>query len=254
MKIGFAALGATLLGVTSPALAAQYTFNTTGTTLPTNSVFTDATPAPALQMKVTAWQANQSTNAITSSTLAIFSGGLGVVGTGESTSDGTHQIDNGGGYTDFVLLQFSRAVTLGQLTFNSYQLGSQTTLDNDLGWYNAGAIQTAAWNSTVNLGAYSYAGNLWSFVDNAGGASGFDNITGTTASTKWLIGAAGLSSYFTANGRASYDGFKLASITVNDVTPPAVPEPASWAMMIAGFGLVGGALRAGRRSDVRVAA
>lgn len=48
------------------------------------------------------------------------------------------------------------------------------------------------------------------------------------------------------------------------VTPPAVvfeepstpaaavPEPASWAMMIAGFGLVGGALR--RRSLTRVAA
>ncbi|HPU14531.1 MAG TPA: PEPxxWA-CTERM sorting domain-containing protein [Polymorphobacter sp.] len=47
------------------------------------------------------------------------------------------------------------------------------------------------------------------------------------------------------------------------VTPPAViieepasvgavPEPASWAMMLAGFGLVGGALR--RRTMARVAA
>ncbi len=124
MKFGFATLGVTLLGLSSPALAAEYTFNTTGGTLPTNNVFTDATPAPALQMKVTAWQANQSNNAISASTLAIFSGGLGIVGTGESTTDGTHQIDNGGGYTDFVLLQFSRAVTLSKLTFNSYQLGS----------------------------------------------------------------------------------------------------------------------------------
>ena len=32
----------------------------------------------------------------------------------------------------------------------------------------------------------------------------------------------------------------------------AVPEPASWAMMVAGFGLVGGAVR--RRSMARVAA
>ncbi|GEM_PF-3319695 len=38
-----------------------------------------------------------------------------------------------------------------------------------------------------------------------------------------------------------------------DPTTPAVPEPASWAMMIGGLGLAGGALRA-RRSRVRVAA
>lgn len=35
-----------------------------------------------------------------------------------------------------------------------------------------------------------------------------------------------------------------------DAPPPAVPEPASWALMLAGFGLVGGALRGRRRSAV----
>ena len=44
-----------------------------------------------------------------------------------------------------------------------------------------------------------------------------------------------------------------AVITEAPTTPTgAVPEPASWAMMVAGFGLVGGALR--RRSMARVAA
>lgn len=33
--------------------------------------------------------------------------------------------------------------------------------------------------------------------------------------------------------------------------PPAVPEPASWALMLAGFGLVGAAMRGQRRSAVR---
>ncbi|MFW2829086.1 PEPxxWA-CTERM sorting domain-containing protein [Sphingomonas sp. ID0503] len=36
-------------------------------------------------------------------------------------------------------------------------------------------------------------------------------------------------------------GLDFASLTIN--ANPAVPEPASWAMMIAGFGLVGGAMR-----------
>jgi len=31
------------------------------------------------------------------------------------------------------------------------------------------------------------------------------------------------------------------------------PEPASWAMMLAGFGLIGGAMRARRRTQVRFA-
>ena len=34
----------------------------------------------------------------------------------------------------------------------------------------------------------------------------------------------------------------------------AVPEPATWAMLMVGFGLVGGALRSGRRRGVAVAA
>jgi probable HAF family extracellular repeat protein len=35
------------------------------------------------------------------------------------------------------------------------------------------------------------------------------------------------------------------------LTPNAVPEPASWAMMIVGFGMVGGAMRRKRRQNVR---
>lgn len=38
-------------------------------------------------------------------------------------------------------------------------------------------------------------------------------------------------------------------VTFGDVTPGAVPEPATWAMMILGFGLIGGTMR--RRSTVK---
>ncbi|WP_223799135.1 PEPxxWA-CTERM sorting domain-containing protein [Sphingomonas nostoxanthinifaciens] len=43
------------------------------------------------------------------------------------------------------------------------------------------------------------------------------------------------------------DGFKY-SITISNA--PAVPEPASWAMMVGGFGVVGGAMRRRQRVSV----
>nr|WP_310523278.1 PEPxxWA-CTERM sorting domain-containing protein [Polymorphobacter sp.] len=47
------------------------------------------------------------------------------------------------------------------------------------------------------------------------------------------------------------DGANFALDNLTLVSGPAVPEPASWVMMIAGFGLVGGAMR---RRSVAVAA
>ena len=46
-------------------------------------------------------------------------------------------------------------------------------------------------------------------------------------------------------------GYADATIAVTSLG--AVPEPASWAMMIGGFGMIGGALRARRRATVRFA-
>jgi PEP-CTERM motif len=44
----------------------------------------------------------------------------------------------------------------------------------------------------------------------------------------------------------------MALATDGTVGPGAVPEPATWAMMIGGFGMIGGALRY-RRRRTRVA-
>ena len=41
----------------------------------------------------------------------------------------------------------------------------------------------------------------------------------------------------------SYSGKTVVAIEEFSVTPPGVPEPASWAMLIAGFGLTGAAMR-----------
>ena len=55
-----------------------------------------------------------------------------------------------------------------------------------------------------------------------------------------LIGAA------SPNPDANDDGFKLKAITVTS----AVPEPATWAMMLVGFGLAGASLRRRNRRPV----
>jgi hypothetical protein len=52
------------------------------------------------------------------------------------------------------------------------------------------------------------------------------------------------------SGFGNFSGFDYAFRTYADDATGAVPEPATWAMMIMGFGLVGGAMR--RRQNVRV--
>ena len=48
---------------------------------------------------------------------------------------------------------------------------------------------------------------------------------------------------YSAAGGATYGPDRLGAITIGGNADSAVPEPATWAMMIAGFGLVGGAMR-----------
>jgi hypothetical protein len=59
------------------------------------------------------------------------------------------------------------------------------------------------------------------------------------------------------SGSAGFDLDAIGLVNFTEVTTPpgpgVVPEPASWAMMIAGFGLVGGAARR-RRNDRQVSA
>jgi len=52
--------------------------------------------------------------------------------------------------------------------------------------------------------------------------------------------------YNALNNGAPYAGYPTAgywTATFPIVTPPSVPEPAAWAMMVGGFGLIGGAMR-----------
>jgi hypothetical protein len=103
-----------------------------------------------------------------------------------------------------------------------------------------------------------------------------DGLGGNTASVGYNAGVGGpASTYFefagsqtpgsfldagpqslVANSNIGVAGRYLFNVRNGDVTPPPtsdVPEPATWAMFIGGFGLIGTALRRNRRVSVRFA-
>lgn len=114
--------------------------------------------------------------------------------------------------------------------------------------------------SPNNIGKFAF---LWGSPDT------YNKLTITTSagSTDWDASSAGVAPADGNQAFAQYVTFALgAGETLNSLTfttspaqdafevanfsVAAVPEPASWALMISGFGLVGGALR--RREQTRV--
>jgi hypothetical protein len=85
---------------------------------------------------------------------------------------------------------------------------------------------------------------------------GFLDIYGLVFTT-----ASGVAVNFWSNGDFGGGATYGAAVTdgrtpldyVGDITVAAVPEPAGWLMMLAGFGLVGGALRSRRKAGVAFA-
>lgn len=86
-----------------------------------------------------------------------------------------------------------------------------------------------------------------------GGANGVGN---GTAFYKFDAGAGGTDllslNYPGSSGIALYSTGH-APISPPHDTVPSVPEPASWMMLLAGFGLIGGLLRSSRKTTVRFA-
>ncbi|MBS0479153.1 MAG: PEP-CTERM sorting domain-containing protein [Proteobacteria bacterium] len=197
-----------------------------------NTVTINSTTDATLSMKVSGWQMNQTTNAITSAFLGAYSHGFGVTGVQDQNgANNLHQIDNVNGYTDFVILQFNRSVHLDGV--NAYAFGINGAFDADASFSNGAGIAPAVWNAAMNLSSYS---GTWSTTAVNGQSGQFstsitDNATGF--SKVWLVSASMLTP-------DRDDGFKLTSITVST---PAVPEPATWAMLIMGFGAIGATLR-----------
>lgn len=201
----------------------------------------------------TAWSLDTANGTPVAAYLGWYDKGLGVTNSitgnakkGYSSDDNSHTIDNIGRF-DFVSLTFT-AVGTGAPVAVQLRYGALTPVgfnDNDpsvsftIDKQNQGILDSAI-KANLILHTTELEGNMKSsegYLTNLNPGMNTGNI--------WTVGADRL---FAINTDLD-DGFKLSGISVQIPTP----EPASWAMMIGGFGIAGGALRR-RRSGQRALA
>ncbi|MCG2840389.1 choice-of-anchor D domain-containing protein [Sandaracinobacter sp. RS1-74] len=141
---------------------------------------------------------------------------------------------------------FAGSGSLYTLDFGSIRAGSGPVATEIAVW---NAIFATAFSETLGGGfvldggpGFAFAGDA--FSDLAGGDIDLGNWLSFDSSG---LRAGSYESVLTFNGFSRFSGLAdqaLGPITLNiRATVMSVPEPASWAMLIAGFGLVGGALR-----------
>lgn len=228
--LGRSALVAATLCAVAPAHAVSFVFTSSSNTATSGTLGNSMNfTSGGITVTATAWSTSglASTNLPTAAYLGRYTNGLGVTTSdeGNGQSNNSHTIDNIGGY-DFIRLVFSQAVNLSDIMRVNYAVSGGADGDYWVSNGGNGTFNTSTlWNGYITRGA-NYEQNV--------------SYSSATFSNVWLIGAAR-----TSTDRD--DGFKLASITATaQQIVPQVPEPATWAMMIMGFGLIGAGLR--RRS------
>ncbi|MFS0735698.1 PEPxxWA-CTERM sorting domain-containing protein [Sphingomonas sp. 1P06PA] len=99
------------------------------------------------------------------------------------------------------------------------------------------------------------------FALSGGTFSQLGSLTGT-GTREFTLGAGSYTFSLVHNGAsvtqsgpgiAFANSFSGASFLITEIGGPVVPEPATWALMIGGFGLVGGTMRSARRSERNLA-
>ncbi len=233
-------LSLALVTISVPSMAATLVFSG-GTASGSNGrIFTAGSGSEAISVRASAWTLNTTNNTISASTLGVYSNGLGVINSQEGNGSGnSHTIDNLN-RIDFIIFQFNKKVVLGDATFTAYKQSGYNYTDTDA---TIGRNNTAtAWNSTLSLSSLT---NLNSLIPTAN-RYGSGNVGTQGSNTRnidpllysgnvWLVGSA------FSNPDSKIDSFKLNYL--NYTTKMPVPEPATWMMMIAGFGMVGSAMR-----------
>jgi hypothetical protein len=170
--------------------------------------------------------------------LGIWEYGLGVL---NGSGDNSHTIDNSG-FLDFVALQFDKVVALSDARLWTGWHNMNDT-DATIGY----SVSGIPYGGDLGLTGLTQAGLPFDLFESGGiGYSGdsYRNINlGGEVGNIWLIGA----SFNNPEGTRKLDGFKLEKLKFEVIEIPdpqgAVPEPATWAMMLLGFGFIGVGMR-----------
>lgn len=130
---------------------------------------------------------------------------------------------------------------------NTVQPGIEFTIGNDPGFSFLGADFSPRHLQISALQDSSLGGTILNFQDLTSPITGF-SLLGTSGFNGFDLSDVALTGGLlsidlrgTQNTAGGFINLSLASAT------SAVPEPASWAMMIGGFGMIGGTMRHSRR-------
>lgn len=141
-----------------------------------------------------------------------------------------------------LLFSFTGQSITGPVTA-SFQLDSNPTPDriNDQSAFGIGQIffngVSGVFNGSAETAStISFGTGLASQFQISGSSSGFAQFGGQT------VFSGSLSNPVFMPGTFNFTGFSSGTLTVSEVAA-AVPEPATWAMMIGGFALVGSTMR-----------
>lgn len=248
-KMGLVAAAFLAAIMPAAASAATLTFNLTGNSSTSGSYgntrnFSATADGKTVNVQVSAWSAQKSGNGYTvqNAFLGAYGTGLGVTNRNEGKGgSNSHTIDNYKDGFDFIVFRFDQDVDIKSLTFTPYSVGGSTDSDAWVGIGQTdvafgGALSFSNWANDVAM--------FDTFFESSGGNKASTRNINPLNETGNLLFVGGSLTDFTKKG--GWDGFKIRALTVETVLPPptpAVPEPATWAMMLAGFGLIGGALR-----------
>lgn len=199
----------------------------------------------------------------------------GDVGVGRFEFKGNYISDN----TPFDILTYcidlAHSVSLGNVNYTNYQIipisayaGMTTAKSNALNALltnatpllnaatgqdainKSAAIQMAAWEIMFETQAtWSVTNSTSAFYMSTPGGSSSQNVTALTNAETFANTYLTYIKNNTWTVNNAYDLKVLYSPTQQSqvFAVPAIPEPATWGMMVLGFGLVGGALRSRRR-------